>query len=223
MDFTLLQMWGQMGIIAKTVVVILAIMSVVAVAVTIERLLTYRKAIRESRAFAFTLKDLFAKKLFKEAAEAAAKYKTSHIAPVIRAALNEFLEAKEAGKAGGEQGLMSAAVARVSERQTATLRKGLSALATIGSTAPFVGLFGTTFGIINSFQGMAKEGGGGLGAVAAGIAEALVTTAVGIGVAIVSVLLYNYFTSRAEVLEVDTHESASEVVAMLTKELRHNA
>jgi biopolymer transport protein ExbB/TolQ len=98
------------------------------------------------------------------------------------------------------------------------LRRGLSALATVGSTAPFVGLFGTTFGIINSFQGMAKEGGGGLGAVAAGIAEALVTTAVGIGVAIAAVLLYNYFTSRVDTLQVDTEESAGEVMGLLAKE-----
>jgi biopolymer transport protein ExbB len=98
------------------------------------------------------------------------------------------------------------------------LRRGLAALATVGSTAPFVGLFGTTFGIINSFQGMAKEGGGGLGSVAAGIAEALVTTAVGIGVAIAAVLLFNFFTSRIETMEVDAHESAGELLGLLAKE-----
>jgi biopolymer transport protein ExbB/TolQ len=94
----------------------------------------------------------------------------------------------------------------------------LAGLATVGSTAPFVGLFGTVFGIINSFQGMAAEGGGGLGAVAGGIAEALITTGAGIGVAVLAVLLYNFFTSRVDALQVDTNESAIEILDVLVKQ-----
>jgi len=224
MDFTLVQMWAQMGVIAKTVVIILAVMSIVTLAVTVDRVLTFRRAGVQSRKFAILLKDLFAKKAYQEAKEQAACFPGSHIAPVIRSGLTEFLDAQAmSGKVKVDvHSAMQDAVARTEERQTASLRKGLAALATIGSCAPFVGLFGTTFGIINSFQGMAKEGGGGIGAVAAGIAEALVTTAVGIGVAVVAVLLYNYFTAKAEDLDVETHESASEVVSMLTKEYASN-
>ena len=221
MDFTLVEMWGQMGLIAKLVVLALSVMSVVTVAVTVERTLTFRRAELQSRAFALALKDLLAKKQFKEASEAANRFKASHIAPVIRSGIAEYLQSQELNAKSANydlHGAVKSSIERSSARQMANLRKGLSALATIGSTAPFVGLFGTTFGIINSFQGMAKEGGGGLGSVASGIAEALITTAVGIGVAIVAVLIYNYLTSRIETFEVDTHESAGEVVALLARE-----
>ena len=221
MEFTLVQMWANMGVVAKLVVFVLAIMSIITVAVTIERLLVYRRAETQSRAFAIAVKDLLAKKQFSDATDVAAQFPGSHIAPVIRAGLSEFLLAAEINSKNAAfdvHGAVKRAIERTTERQMATLRKGLSALASIGSTAPFVGLFGTTFGIINSFQGMAKEGGGGLGSVAAGIAEALVTTAVGILVATVAVLIYNYFTARLETLEVDTHESAGEVVALLARE-----
>ena len=221
MDFTIVQMWGNMGIVAKLVVGVLAVMSIVTVGVTIERWLTYRRAELQSSAFALAVKDLLAKKLFSEATEAAAQFPGSHIAPVIRSGLTEFLLAQQINSKNAAfdvHGAVKRSIERTTERQMANLRRGLSALASIGSTAPFVGLFGTTFGIINSFQGMAKEGGGGLGAVAAGIAEALVTTAVGILVATVAVLIYNYFTAKLETLEVDTHESAGEVVALLARE-----
>lgn len=221
MDFTIMQMWTNMGVVAKLVVLVLAAMSVVTVGVTIERWLAYRKAEFQSRAFALVVKDLLSQKQFNEAKEAAALYTASHIAPVIRAGLNEFLLGQEVFSQNSTFDLAGAiknSIDRTTERQMANLRRGLSSLASIGSTAPFVGLFGTTFGIINSFQGMAKEGGGGLGAVAAGIAEALVTTAVGILVATVAVLIYNYFTAKLETLEVDTHESAGEVVALLARE-----
>jgi biopolymer transport protein ExbB/TolQ len=221
MDFTIVQMWANMGMVAKLVVAVLAVMSVLTVGVTIERWLAYRRAEEQSRAFALVVTDLLAKKLFTEATEAAAQFQGSHIAPVIRSGLSEFLLSVEVNKKNAAfdvHGAVKRSIERTTERQMANLRRGLSVLASVGSTAPFVGLFGTTFGIINSFQGMAKEGGGGLGAVAAGIAEALVTTAVGILVATVAVLIYNYFTSKIETLEVDTHESAGEVVALLARE-----
>jgi biopolymer transport protein ExbB len=213
-------MWAQMGIVGKLVVVVLGIMSVVTLAITIERLVTYSRANKQSRAFALAIKDMLAKRMFAEAGAEAARFQGSHIASVVRSGLVEYIQVREAG-VGKDYNLRDAlksAIDRTSERQLAAMRKGLAALATIGSTAPFVGLFGTTFGIINSFQGMAKEGGGGLGSIAAGIAEALLTTAVGIGVAIIAVLIYNYFTAKVESLEVDAHESAGEVVSLLVRD-----
>ncbi len=115
-------------------------------------------------------------------------------------------------------GAVNRAIEKSGTREMAGMRRGLAGLATVGSTAPFVGLFGTVFGIINSFQGMAAEGGGGLGAVAGGIAEALITTGAGIGVAVVAVLLYNYFTSQVDALQVDTNESAIEILDVLVKQ-----
>ncbi|MCK6547861.1 MotA/TolQ/ExbB proton channel family protein [Myxococcota bacterium] len=220
MDFTIAHMWASMGVIAKLVVFTLIIMSIVTLAITAERLVTYSRARKQSREFALAVKDLLAKREYGPARQAASQFQGSHIAPVIGSCLNEYLLVKEAkvGEGFDLRTELEAAVGRTTERTLANMRKGLAALATVGSTAPFVGLFGTTFGIINAFQAMAKEGGGGLGSIAAGIAEALFTTAVGIGVAIVAVLVYNYFTAKVEGLEVDTHDAAGEVVALLVRD-----
>ncbi len=220
MDFTLSQMWAQMGIVARAVVAILAVMSVFTVAVSVERLIVFVRARKESKRFAMAVGKVLEEKKYQQASELAAKYKTSHVAKVIGAAVTEFVKAAPEGTVTVSYDVLGAvqrAIEKTIQRQSAVQRRGLAGLATVGSTAPFVGLFGTTFGIINSFQGMAKEGGGGLGAIAAGIAEALITTAVGIGVAVVAVLLYNYFTSRIEEMQVDSNESSVEVLDLLLK------
>jgi len=93
----------------------------------------------------------------------------------------------------------------------------VGALATIGSTAPFVGLFGTTFGIINAFQGMALTGSGGIAAVSSGISEALVTTAYGLFVAVPAVWAYNYFSGRVEGFNVEMDNSSSELLDYFIK------
>lgn len=219
MDFTIPQMWAAMGFIAKSVVIILGIMSIYVIAVSAERLIVFFRARSQSRAYAMLIQDLLDKGKYKEAADAAGQFKGSHIAKVIRAALQEYLkaESEEERRRYDVVGAVNRAIEKTTEREMNGMRRGLGGLATVGSTAPFVGLFGTTFGIINSFQGMAKEGGGGLGAVSAGIAEALLTTAVGIGVAVVAVMLYNFFTTKLDNLQVDTNESAVEIVDLLVK------
>jgi biopolymer transport protein ExbB/biopolymer transport protein TolQ len=217
-------MFKNMGGVAIGVVIVLAIMSVYSIGVMIERFWTFKHATDQSRKYAPEVARFLKQGNIKQAIDAShgVGVKYSHLAKVLVVGLQEWQYQQEAGEVDRDKDSAVDAAKRAIQRATAVnladLKRGLSGLATIGSTAPFVGLFGTTFGIINSFQGMAKEGGGGLGAVAAGIAEALVTTAVGIGVAIAAVLLYNYFTSRMETLEVDTHESAGEVVALLAKE-----
>ncbi len=220
MDFTLPQMWASMGFIARAVVIILGIMSIYVIAISAERLIVYLRARGQSRAYALLIRDLLEQGKYKEAADAAGQFKNSHIAKVIRSALQEYLKAGTGGADAKYDvvGAVNRAIEKTSEREMNGMRRGLGGLATVGSTAPFVGLFGTTFGIINSFQGMAKEGGGGLGAVSAGIAEALITTAVGIGVAVVAVLLYNFFTTKVDNIQVDTNESAVEIVDLLIKQ-----
>jgi biopolymer transport protein ExbB/biopolymer transport protein TolQ len=99
----------------------------------------------------------------------------------------------------------------------AELKRGISSLATIGSTGPFVGLFGTVVGIINAFKGISSEKSTGLGAVAGGISEALVTTAVGLFVAIPAVWMYNYFSGRIEAFDVEMGNSSSELVDYFLK------
>jgi biopolymer transport protein ExbB/TolQ len=117
---------------------------------------------------------------------------------------------------------VSRSMERGKDREIANMRRGLSALATIASSAPFVGLFGTVFGIITAFQNMAdpSKGGGGLATVSAGISEALLTTAVGLAVAIVSVWFYNYFTARVEELTIDVDETAGEILDTMVRDAR---
>jgi len=110
--------------------------------------------------------------------------------------------------------IVNRAMERSKERELAGLRRGMPVLATVASSAPFVGLFGTVGGIITASQKLADptKGGGGIGTVSAGIAEALITTAVGLGVAIIAVWFYNYFTARLDDLTIDIDETASELV-----------
>jgi len=228
MEFTILGMWHEAGFIAKAVIVILGVMSVFCVGVAVERLIVFLKAKSQSMKYALLIQDLLKNGKYREAADAALQFKHSHIAKVIRAGLMEYIKGNllDGAEAKGEVctpgydvlGAVNRAIEKSGNRQMASMRRGLGGLATVGSTAPFVGLFGTVFGIINSFQGMAAEGGGGLGAVSAGIAEALITTGAGIGVAIVGVMLYNYFTARVDALQVDTNESALEILDVLVKQ-----
>jgi biopolymer transport protein ExbB len=105
----------------------------------------------------------------------------------------------------------------------AELKRGVSTLATIGSTAPFVGLFGTVVGIINAFKGISTEKSTGLGAVAGGISEALVTTAVGLFVAIPAVWMFNYFTGRIDAFDVEMGNSSSELIDYFLKRSQRKA
>ena len=150
----------------------------------------------------------------------------SPVARVVGSGVGEFvkgLEMRAAGNAGYD--VVDGAVRsmeRSKDRELANLRRGLPVLATVSSSAPFVGLFGTVGGIITAFQKLADpaKGGGGIGTVSAGIAEALVTTAVGLGVAIIAVWFYNYFTARVDSLIVDMDETASELVDSIIKDPR---
>ena len=90
-------------------------------------------------------------------------------------------------------------------------------MATIGSTAPFVGLFGTVVGIINAFKGISTEKSTGLGAVAGGISEALVATAIGLFVAIPAVWMYNYFATKLDAFDVEMDNSSSELIDYFLK------
>ena len=103
----------------------------------------------------------------------------------------------------------------------AEMKKGIGGLATIGSSAPFIGLFGTVIGIVNAFTGIAQSGSGGLAAVSAGIAEALITTAFGILVAVPAVMAFNYFTTRLERFQIEMSNSSAELLDFFVK--KHEA
>src|SRR5215471_3100345 len=192
-DFTLLGLWHQMGILAKVVVAILFVMSGWSFGVMIDRYMAFSAARKQSRAFAPAVAGALRDGKIDEAIKVAERNKRSHLAKVVTAGLMEFRAHQDSSDIPGETIEASKrALERTEAIVHAELKRGLGGLATIGSTAPFVGLFGTVMGILNAFKGISQEKATGLAAVAGGIAEALVTTAFGLLVAIPAVMMFNY-------------------------------
>jgi biopolymer transport protein ExbB/TolQ len=220
MQFGLLEMWQAMGAVAKTVAIILIALSVITIYMFIERLLVYSQAKKKSREVAGKLADLLRSGNLKDALSLASKkdYMGSHLARITAAGIQAIIEGKDA-KLSMEEQLETAA--RGGERAKTLfnqeLRRGLSFLATIATSSPFIGLFGTIFGIINAFRGMKLTGSGGIGAVAGGISEALVTTAIGIGVAVMALWVFNTLNSRIEVFDAEMDNTNSQVVDFFLK------
>ncbi len=216
--FDLRSMWNQMGWLAKAVMAVLFFMSVWSFGVMLDRYLAYRGARNQSRMFAPSVAGALRENKLDEAIKIADRYKKSHLAKVVVAGLQEFKAHQISSEIPGEE---IAASRRALERAEAIvhaeLKRGVSSLATIGSTAPFVGLFGTVVGIINAFKGISTEKSTGLGAVAGGISEALVTTAFGLFVAIPAVWMFNYFTGKLEAFDVEMTNSSSELIDYFLK------
>jgi biopolymer transport protein ExbB len=240
MDFSLLGLWSQMGGVAKGVVVILLFMSMYAIGIALERLVTIRRAWRRSLEYIAALQPLVSSGgRLDEARQLEGRWKDAPVARILGPAIDDFLLGLEqlgaAPVGGGFAGAVdpvnlellvtgvSRSMDRGKKREVAGMQRGLPVLATISSSAPFVGLFGTVFGIITAFQQMAdpsKGGGGGLASVSAGIAEALLTTAVGLAVAIVSVWFYNFFVARLDKFSVLVDDSAGELADKLLQNAR---
>jgi len=219
----LIEMFSQMGMVAWGVAIVLFIMSFWSVGVAIERLYTYNQARTQSKLYAPQVAKHLKDGRLKEAIALSGSkdYRYSHLAKVVLAGLQEYQFQQESGGASLNRDDVLDTVRRSIQRATALtandLKKGVSALATIGSTAPFVGLLGTVVGVINAFTGIASTGSGGIGAVSAGIAEALVETALGLFVAIPAVWFYNALTSRLEYFNVEMDNSSSEMVDYFIK------
>jgi biopolymer transport protein ExbB/biopolymer transport protein TolQ len=211
-------MWNQMGLLAKLVVITLFIMSAWSIGVMIDRVIAYSGARGQSRQFAPAVAGALREGKLDEAIKIADRYPKSHLAKVVVAGLQEFRAHQMSSDISGEEIEASKrALERAEAIVHAELKRGISSLATIGSTGPFVGLFGTVVGIINAFKGISSEKSTGLGAVAGGISEALVTTAVGLFVAIPAVWMYNYFSGRIEAFDVEMGNSSSELVDYFLK------
>jgi len=211
-------LWLQMGTLARCVVVGLFIMSAYSIGVMIDRFMAYSAARKQSRQFAPAVAGALREGKLDEAVKIADRYKKSHLAKVVVAGLQEFQAHQISTDIPGEEiDASKRALDRAEAIVRAELKRGVSGLATIGSTAPFVGLFGTVVGIINAFKGISNEKSTGLGAVAGGISEALVTTAIGLFVAIPAVVMFNYFTNKIEAFDVEMGNSSSELIDYFLK------
>ena len=219
MQMSLLELWTTMGLFAKSIVFVMAIMSILSLGTALSKWWKLRKAQRETAKFAPEFSRFLQEEQMEGAIALSTKYKNSHVARVLAGALEEI-------KPLLRDGHISAADINSAERAIernqliliAELKRGTGILATVGATAPFVGLLGTTMGVVNAFQGMASGGGsGGIAAIGAGIAEALITTAFGLMVAIPAVWIYNYFQTKSDFLTVEMTYSGKELIDYLIK------
>jgi biopolymer transport protein ExbB len=228
LDFSLKGMVSSIEGFGIVVAGILAVMSIFSLGVVAERIFMYARAAGASRRFAEALPELLKAGQFDAAIDLAKKEKAGHLPRVLGLAISEYKHGVEALATTGPKDVghfdiieaCNRAIERSSLRTVNELRRGLGSLATIGSTAPFVGLLGTVWGIIKAFQKMALEGGGGLGTVSGAIAEALINTAFGLLVAIPAVMFFNYLTNKVEDMQVDITDSATELVDFFLKEGR---
>lgn len=220
-QFSIMGMWSVMTPIGKGVVIVLLIMSAWSLTIAIERLWRFHQAKKQSLQVAKGITPLLKQHKLEEAITFAkeTRFKHSHLARVLAAGLTEFqyeasqdlppdFDLVDSGKR---------AIEREALMTSAEMKKGLGNLATISTTAPFIGLFGTVIGIITAFQGMALTGSGGLGAVSAGIAEALGATALGLFVAVPAVWMYNYFLNKVERFNVEMSNSGSQLIDFFIK------
>ncbi len=222
MQFTLTELWGHMGLFAKFIVFVMAGMSVASLVVMAERLFVFTRSSRESRGFAEKLSPVLAKGDLGAAAGTELGRNVGHLGRVIGAGLTAFRLAPANNRDVAVESV-ARALERQAQREVQGLKRGLGVLATVGSTAPFVGLLGTVMGIVNAFQLMAAAGSGGLGTVSAGIAEALVTTAFGLLVAIPAVMAYNFLQGWVDARAVDISETSNEFLDVVAKSLGDHA
>jgi biopolymer transport protein ExbB len=204
MNLSPLELWQTMGWFARGVLVLLLTMSAIAGSIAVRKGLQLTLASRASRGFSRDLTVALAAGDYLAAQRAVEMYPASHLAHVMSGV---FPHLPSRNGNHPDAAAIAAGVERTVEinllAELAELRRGLGGLATIGATAPFVGLLGTVMGIVNAFTAISSTGSGGLAAISAGIAEALVATAVGLLVAIPAVWLYNYFINRIEFLAME--------------------
>jgi len=221
MEVSLLELWHAAGWFARAVIIVLALMSLLSLTVAGAKWWRFRKSMRETRKFTPEFARFLQEEQLEQAIAVAEKQKVSHVARVLGEALVEIKPLLRDRSTVTSADINSAE--RAVDRQMlilqAELKRGMGILATVGSTAPFVGLLGTTMGIVNSFTGMAESGSGGLAAVSAGIAEALITTAFGLLVAIPAVWFYNYFQTKMENLTVEMTYTSKELIDFLIKQV----
>ena len=190
------------------VIIVLLLMSIYSMAVIFERYLTFTGATRQSREFVPKVAEMLKTSQLSNALQLSREYKKSHLAVVVNSGLQELTAANV------KNPLRKAkrAVKRAAAMKTADLQRGLSSLATVGSTAPFVGLFGTVVGIINAFTKMNQAQSAGIAVISGAIAEALITTAFGLVVAIPAVWMFNYFTNRVNGFAIEMQNSSEELI-----------
>jgi biopolymer transport protein ExbB/biopolymer transport protein TolQ len=215
---SLTELLGHVGIFGGAVMVCLALLSVFSVGMIIDKHRRFRSASSQTEKFKQEFKKFLHGGDVQDLIEAAKPYQSSYVAQVVLAGITEYDGVRESGRdPGASLELVTSALRDSMSETLIQLRQGLGFLATIGSTAPFIGLFGTVVGIINAFRSIAATGSGGMSVVSGGIAEALVSTALGIFVAIPAVVAFNHFTGKIETFHVQMNRVSSQLLNRLFK------
>jgi biopolymer transport protein ExbB/TolQ len=219
MNFTLAGLWAHMGLIAQSIVIVMAMMSILSLGVLAERVLVFRAARRQSRKFAAQMGTLLANGDFEAASNLKTGKEVGYLGRTIRAGLTAFNITSTDSR---EEAMESVArnLERQAQREVQSLKRGLGLLATVASTSPFVGLLGTTIGIVTAFQEMSNANGGGMSTISTGISEALVTTAFGLLVAIPAVMAYNSLQGWVDARAVDMSEASNEFLDAAARALK---
>ena len=215
---TFRELLGNVGLFGGAVMFCLALLSVFSLAVIVEKHRRFRLALRQSQTFKPVFKNFLHGGEVQELINALPPHQKSHVAQVVAAGILEYDSVRQTGRdPGASLELVQSAIRDSISETLIQLKWGLGFLATIGSTAPFIGLFGTVVGIINAFRSIAATGSGGMSVVSGGIAEALVSTALGIFVAIPAVVAFNHFSGKIENSHVEMNRASSQLVNRLFK------
>jgi biopolymer transport protein ExbB len=215
MSFDLVETFRTMQPFAIAIVVALVLMAMAALSIVVERTWVYHRSRRQAKRFAGEAARLLERRELPGVIKVAESHDGCHLATMLAAGTRTYLGAMaQPGELGAVE-LARRELARQADAVSSDVRRGMGFLASVGSVAPFVGLLGTVVGIISAFQGIAAEGSGGLGAVSAGISEALVVTAIGLLVAIPSVLAFNFLSGRADTLLLALDQARGEFLDYL--------
>jgi biopolymer transport protein ExbB/biopolymer transport protein TolQ len=218
MDLSMMELYESMGLFAKGIVYTLFAMSIWSLTVMFGKWWSLRAAKAETLKFAPEFSQFLEEDNLGEAIKLAETYKKSHVARVLGGALGEIRPLIQDGSVTvSDINTAERAVEREMLMTIVGLKRGNAVLATVGATAPFVGLLGTTMGIVNAFTGMAASGSGGIASISAGVAEALITTAFGLIVAIPAVWAYNYFQTKIDNLTAEMTYTSKEMIDYLIK------
>jgi biopolymer transport protein ExbB/TolQ len=216
MEMNLVEMWNGMSSLVKTVVIVLTLQALGCIYVTVDRIFLLLVAGIRGRKFARKASPLLAAGDHNAALALAKKDGASHLAGVIETGVETFtIQVRNGQNTTKAAELAGRALSRRGELLSAELFRGMNILASTGSTAPFIGLLGTVLGILNAFKLVGQHGSGGMGTIGVAIAEALIVTGYGLMVAIPSVLLFNWLSSRLSKYEAGLMHAQSELVDAL--------
>ena len=218
MGVSMMELWQSMGWFARGIVFVLLFMSVYVATVAIRKLIQLVQAKRATLHFSKAFSAALAAQDFEAAQNLVARYPKSHLAAAFRRVFETLtFHAEDFALSAAEIASVQRMIELNTLEQLARFRRGLGVLATIGATAPFVGLLGTTMGVVRAFTGLAAQGSGGIAAISAGIAEALITTAFGLIVALPGVWLYNYFINRIDYISMEITYATKEFIDFLLR------